>query len=62
LGLSCLGGAVFLQVLVFKDILTKGYFLGIEKNPFILQLEIGLTAFALIYLIYLYISTIRSIP
>jgi len=62
LGLSCLGGAVFLQVLVFKDIATQGYFLGIETNPVILQLEIGLTVFALIYLIYLYISTIRSIP
>jgi len=53
---------VFLQVLVFKDILMQGYFLGVEKNPIILQLEIGLTVFALIYLVYMYVSTIRSIP
>ena len=53
---------MFLQVLVFKDIVTQGYFLGMEKNPVILQLEIGLTVFALVYLLYLYVSTIRSIP
>jgi hypothetical protein len=62
LGLSCLGGAVFLQILVFKDIVQQGYFMGIEKNPFILQLEIALTVFAVIYLVHLYISKIRTIP
>lgn len=62
LGLSCLGGAVFLQTLVFKDILQQGYFIGIEKNPFILQLEVALTIFAVIYLIHLYVSKIRSLP
>jgi len=62
LGLSCLGGAVFLQILVFKDILQQGYFMGIEKNPLILELEIALTIFAAIYLIHLYVSKIRSLP
>ena len=62
LGLSCLGGSVFLQILVFKDIVQQGYFMGIEKNPFILQLEIALTVFAVIYLVHLYISKIRTIP
>lgn len=62
LGLSCLGGAVFLQVLVFKDILQQGYFVGIEENPIILQLEIALTIFAVIYLVHLYVSKIRSLP
>ncbi len=62
LGLSCLGGAVFLQILVFKDIMQQGYFVGIEKNPVILQLEVALTVFAVVYLIHLYISKIRTIP
>jgi len=62
LGLSCLGGAVFLQILVFKDIVQQGYFVGIEQNPVILQFEVALTVFAAIYLIHLYISKIRSLP
>ena len=62
MGLSCLGGAVFLQILVFKDIVQQGYFMGIEKNPVILQLEVALTFFAVVYLIHLYISKIRAIP
>jgi len=62
LGLSCLGGAVFLQILVFKDIVQQGYFVGIEQNPVILQFEVGLTVFAAIYLVHLYISKIRSLP
>jgi len=60
LGLSCLGGAVFLQILVFKDIVQQGYFFGVEHNPIIRQLELGLTIFAIIYLIYLYASMIRG--
>jgi len=62
LGLSCLGGAVFLQILVFKDIVQQGYFVGIEQNPVILQFEVALTVFAAIYLVHLYISKIRSLP
>ena len=62
LGLSCLGGAVFLQILVFKDIVQQGYFMGIEQNPIILQFEVALTVFAVIYLVHLYISKIRSFP
>lgn len=62
LGLSCLGGAVFLQILVFKDILQQGYFMGVERNPIILQLEVALTIFAVIYLVHLYISKIRALP
>ncbi len=53
---------MFLQILVFKDIVQQGYFVGIEKNPVILQLEVALTAFAVIYLVHLYISKIRAIP
>jgi len=61
LGLSCLGGAIFLQILVFTDILQHGYFRAMENNPVILMLEIALTAFALIYFIYIYQRFIRSI-
>jgi len=53
---------VLLQILVFKDIVQQGYFMGIEKNPVILQFEVALTVFALIYLIHLYASKIRSFP
>jgi hypothetical protein len=61
LGLSCIGGAIFLQILVFTDILQHGYFMAIERNPAILSFEIGLTAIALIYFAYVYQRFIRSI-
>ncbi len=61
LGLSCLGGAIFLQVLVFTDILTNGYFMAVERNPTILSFEVLLTAFSLIYFVYIYQRFIRSI-
>ncbi|MEM2911526.1 MAG: hypothetical protein QW146_03375 [Candidatus Bathyarchaeia archaeon] len=61
LGLSCLGGAVFLQILVFTDILQQGYFMAVENNPTILAFEILLTFFAFIYFIYMYQRLIRSI-
>ena len=60
-GLSCLGGAIFLQILVFTDILQHGYFMAVENNPAILTFEIFLTVFALIYFIYVYQRFIRSI-
>jgi hypothetical protein len=61
LGLSCLGGAIFLQILVFMDILQHGYFMAVENNPVILTFEIILTFFALIYFVYMYQRFIRSI-
>jgi hypothetical protein len=61
LGLSCLGGAIFLQILVFTDILQHGYFMAVENNPAILIFEIVLTVFTLIYFIYMYQRFIRSI-
>lgn len=59
LGLSCIGGAVFLQILAFSSILYQGYFKAVEKNPTILMSEIALTAFALIYFVYIYQLLIR---
>ena len=61
LGLSCLGGAIFLQILVFSDILTNGYFMAVEHNLTILTFEVLLTAFSLIYFVYIYQRFIRSI-
>ena len=61
LGLSCLGGAIFLQILVFTDILQHGYFMAVENNPAILIFEILLTVFALVYFVYMYQRFIRSI-
>jgi hypothetical protein len=60
LGLSCLGGAIFLQTLVFTDILQHGYFRAVENNPAILTFEMVLTVFALIYFVYMYQRFIRS--
>lgn len=61
LGLTCIGGAIFLQILAFSSILYQGYFRAVEKNPVILLSEIVLTAFALIYFIYIYQQLIRSV-
>ncbi|NWF87730.1 hypothetical protein HXY32_08000 [Candidatus Bathyarchaeota archaeon] len=61
LGLSCIGGAIFLQILVFADIFQNGYFMAVEQNPAILLFEILLTAFAFIYFIYMYQRFIRSV-
>jgi len=60
LGLSCLGGAIFLQILVFSEILVQGYFRAIEANTVILTIEITLTAFTAIYFLYIYQRIIRT--
>jgi hypothetical protein len=60
LGLSCLVGAIFLQILVFSDVLMQGYFRAVETNPTILTIEITLRAFAAIYFIYVYQRLIRT--
>ena len=61
LGLSCLGGAIFLQSLVFADILQHGYFMAVEQNPAILAFEVSLTGFAVIYFIYIYQRLMRQV-
>ncbi len=61
LGISCTGGAIFLQILTFASIFYQGYFWAVEKNPAILSIEIGLTAFALVYFIYVYQRIIHSL-
>jgi hypothetical protein len=61
LGLSCLGGAIFLQVLVFADIVQHGYFMAVEQNPAILSFEVVLTGFAAVYFVYIYQRLMRSV-
>jgi len=61
LGLSCLGGAIFLQILVFTGILQQGYFMAVEQNPAILAFEVSLTAFAVIYFLYIYQRLMRQV-
>jgi len=61
LGLSCLGGAIFLQMLVFTGILQQGYFMAIEQNPAILTFEVALTGFAVVYFIYIYQRLMRQV-
>ena len=60
-GLSCIGGAIFLQLLVFTDILTNGYFMAVEQNFGILSFEILLTVFSAVYFGYTYLRFIRSL-
>lgn len=61
LGLSCLGGAIFLQSLVFAGIAQQGYFMAIEQNSTILGFEVVLTAFAALYFVYVYQRLLRSV-
>lgn len=61
LGLSSLGGATFLQALVFADILQHGRFLAQEGNAAILSFETVLAAFAALYFVYVFQSFIRSV-
>ena len=60
LGLSCLGGAIFLQILVFSEILLQGYFKAVETSQPVLILEMTLTAFTAIYFVYVYQKLIRT--
>lgn len=60
-GLSCLAGAVFLQVLVFSDIGMRGYFFAVENNPLILGVEILLSGFTALYFGHMFLRFIRSL-
>ena len=61
LGLSCLGGAIFLQSLVFAGIVQQGYFMAVEQNTTILSFEVVLTVFAAVYFIYVYQRLVRLV-
>ena len=54
LGFSCIGAAIFLQILIFVNIALQSYFYAIEPNPIILSIEVILTIFAFIYFVRIY--------
>ena len=54
LGLSGLGGAIFLQSLVFSGVVAHGIFMGVEHNIVMLYSELFLTVLAITYLGYLF--------
>lgn len=60
LGLSSLGGALFLQASVFGGIIQSGYFRGIEQNPVALYSEVALTAIGIAYFAYLLVRFVLS--
>jgi hypothetical protein len=60
-GLSCLAGAVFLELLVFLGISTQGAFVGIEQSPLILNVELACSVFCVFYLGYLAVGKVRSL-
>lgn len=53
LGLACIGGSVFLSVLIFTDIIKQGFFFGYEPNKLILYIEYMLVAFTVFYYLLL---------
>ena len=60
-GIAWLCSAVFLQLLVFKDILFQGYFLGVEPRPLILAVEM-LGAFSgIVYMAFVYHQVISRL-
>ena len=58
-GLCCVGGAIFLEILVFGVIESKGYFIGIERDVFILGVELTSAFVAALYFGYLFVRIIR---
>jgi hypothetical protein len=61
LGHCSIGGAIFLEILVFMDIATQGYFLAMENNPFILMLEFISTFLAVVYFTDIYVNFVKSV-
>ena len=59
-GLGCISSSIFLQAHVFWDILQIGTFIGKETNQTILQIEIIVSLYALIYFIYIFQKIIRQ--
>lgn len=61
LGLSVLSGAVFLQCLVFYDIVTQGYFAAVERDLSILTFEVVLTFFLVTYFVFVWVKFLRRV-
>jgi len=60
-GLSCICGAILLELFVFSDILLYDKFIGVEGNMFILCTEISLSIFSIFYFLLLFKKFLVSI-
>jgi hypothetical protein len=60
LGVSALAAAISLEALVFTDILSHGYFHAVEGDLLILGVELGVTAYGAVYLVYVLLNLGRS--
>jgi len=60
-GIGCLSASVFLQILVFWSICKDGTFSAKEQNPAILMFEVFMTAFAVIYLLYILYERVQQV-
>ena len=60
-GLGSIGGAIFLQILTFHQILKTGYFMAIEPNFVILAAELFVSIFAVAYFVYLCLNSVAEI-
>jgi len=60
LGLSTLAGAVFLEGLVFFDIVTSGMFVACEHNIYILTSEVILSGVSFMYFGYLWFRLLKG--
>jgi hypothetical protein len=59
-GLSTLAGAVFLEGLVFFDIVTSGVFVACEHNIYILTSEVVLSGVSFMYFGYLWFRLLKG--
>lgn len=61
LGLGILGGSIFMQILLFMNILQYGKVISVEPNTTILLVEIVFAIFGAVYLAYLYLDLARRV-
>ena len=54
------GGAIFLELLVFGLIESRGYFVGIEHDGLILGVELASAFAAALYFVYLFVRIVRK--
>ena len=54
------GGAIFLELLVFGFIESRGYFVGTENDGLILGVELASAFAAALYFVYLFVRIIRN--
>ena len=61
LGLLAIGGALFLEFLIFFSIITTGVFMAVEPNKLILVFEFYMAILGLIFYAYLWKAFFKEI-